>query len=631
MISKSAHNQQDNYSKNDHKADLLAMLSSGMKHGRKAEPADQLVALRKLVEAGEIQTLEPLLPLLLTLKGKPYTLADHFPFAPLFRTHMSQALVVKAGRQAGKSVSIAANGILVANCRPFFNTLYVAPLYEQIRRLSTTCVRPFIEQSPVRSLWSGTSTENSVLQRSFKNESRMYFSYAHLDADRIRGISAHRVVTDEVQDMDPDLLPIIMEVMSYAEYPIAWYTGTPKTLDNALEKKWSESSQAEWFMKCDHCNKMNIPALSYDLLEMIGPMRDDISRENPATVCARCKKPINPQFGRWVHRYPNRVKKFAGYHVPQIIMPIHYGYANKWATLLGKMNGAGNTTKAQFLNEVLGESYDLATKLVTETDLRNAALLPWRIDQLEECTRHEVLKSYMYRCLAVDWGGGGKDETSFTTLAVLGWRPDGKIDVLWGKRLLTPHDHIGEARECLHYFNLFRCTFLAHDYTGAGSLRETFINHAGLPISKIIPIAYVRTASRDIMSVHPATRQHPRDYHQLDKARSLQLTCNCLKLKIIRTFQFDYVDSDNVGLLYDFLALIENYVDGAHAGNIYSIIRNPMFKDDFAQAVNIGACALWHTTGAWPNLAQMANIQLSEEQLRVVKPSKDLTWKDERV
>jgi hypothetical protein len=39
--------------------------------------------------------------------------------------------------------------------------------------------------------------------------------------------------------------------------------------------------------------------------------------------------------------------------------------------------GAGNTTKSQFYNEVLGESFDEATKLVSMTDLKNAATLPW--------------------------------------------------------------------------------------------------------------------------------------------------------------------------------------------------------------------------------------------------------------
>jgi hypothetical protein len=615
---------------NQSTGELLEVLTRRQdKKGRPLSLTDMLTVFRKLCEAGQIHTLEPLLPLLLTLKGKPYTLDDHFPFSPLFRTRMAKNLLVKSGRQVSKSTSLAANGVIVANAIAHFSTLYVTPLYEQVRRLSGNYVRPFIDQSPVKSLWTGTNTENSVLQRSFKNQSRMYFSFALLDADRVRGLSCDRVNYDEVQDMDPDHIPIIREVMSHSKWGISWYTGTPKTEDNTIEKLWKRSSQAEWFIKCERCNHWNIPSKEFDVVEMIGPLRDDISEQNPAVVCAKCKRPVNPRRGRWRHRFPDRRWNFAGYHVPQIIMPIHYATKEKWAELLGKSQGAGNTTKSQFFNEVLGESLDESTKLVSETDLKNAATLPWQNKPEDYSDIARKASQYQFRALAVDWGGGGEDETSFTTLAVLGWKGNGSIDVLWGRRLLTPHDHIGEARACLKVFNAFKCNFLAHDYTGAGALRETFINHAGVPLTKIIPIAYVRTASRDIISSHPATRQHPRDYHMLDKARSLQLTCNCIKLKIIRFFEYDYVDDDNAGLLHDFLALIENKVDTAHAGDLYTIIRNPMYKDDFAQAVNIGACALWHATGSWPNLAQLASLQLSTAQLKAAAPPKDMTWKEE--
>lgn len=527
------------------------------------------------------------------------------------------------------STSLAANGVIVSNALPFFSTLYITPLYEQIRRLSNNYIKPFIEQSPVRSLWTGTTTENSVLQRSFKNQSHMYFSYALLDSSRCRGISADRISWDEIQDMDPEHVPIIKETMSHSKWGISWFTGTPKTEDNTIEGLWQRSSQAQWFIKCQACNHWNIPSREFDIINMIGPLRDDISETSPAVVCAKCQRPINPRTGRWVHRYPERRWNFVGYHVPQIIMPIHYSSKKKWAELLGKQRGVGNTTKAQFYNEVLGESYDESTKLVTMAELKAAAIVPWKNKPEDYSEPLKHMGEYVLRVLGVDWGGGGEEETSFTTLAILGWRPDGKIDVLWGRRLLTPHDHIGEAKECLKVFNAFKCSFMAHDYTGAGSLRETFINHAGVPMNKIVPMSYIRAAAGDLMSLHPATRQHPRDFHKLDKARSLQLTCNCIKLKTLRFFEYDYINADEPGLLHDFLALIENKVGTARAGDIYMIIRNQMFKDDFAHAVNLGACALWHATGHWPDIANLSNLQLSVNQLNAAAPPKDMTWREE--
>ena len=607
---------------------------------------DSLAEFRKRIEQGRIHTLEPLLPLLLSLKGKPYTLEDHFPFAPLFRTRMPYNLVVKSGRQVAKSTTVSANGIVVANSIPFFNTLYVTPLYDQVRRLSNNYVRTFIETSPVKALWTGTSTENSVLQRSFKNHSKLFFSFALLDAERVRGYSADRINFDEVQDMDPDHLPIIKEVMSASKWGIQWFTGTPKTNDNTLEKLWKRSSMAEWFILCEACNHWNIPSREHDLFGMIGPLHDNIGEFHfgklPAIVCAKCRKPVNPRTGRWVHRKPDRRWDFAGYHIPQIIMPMHYASRKKWAELLAKMRGAGNTTPAMFQNEVLGESCELGVKLVTETDLQRAATLPWANDEdnpakiVAQCN----LNTYTHRCLAVDWGGGGEEEVSFTTLAVLGFHGSGRIDVLWGKRSLMVHDPILEANECLKVFNTFKCHFLAHDYTGAGALRETFVVHAGLDLSRIVPVMLCRTAKRDIMTFHPGGPQSPRDYWLLDKARSLQLTSQCIKFGHVRTFKYDYVNADETGLLHDWLALMENKVATPHAGDIYTIIRaQTAGPDDFAQAMNIGCCALWRATESWPNLASLAGLQqiqdrmpgifrpVTEAQLEAASP--DVPWSDQ--
>lgn len=588
----------------------------------------RLAECAKAVERGELLTLEPLLPVLLTLKGKPYTLEDHYPFAPLFRTRMPANLVAIAGRQVSKSTSIAANGVTNAASLPFFNTLYVTPLFEQARRLSNNYVRPFIETSPVRALWVNTSSENSVLQRSFRSGSQLFFSFALLDAERIRGISADRVNYDEVQDLDPAHVPVIKEVMSHSKWGISWFTGTPKTEDNLIEKLWQDSSQAEWFIPCPACKHWNIPCLEHDILDMIGPLRDDISLENPATICKKCRRPISPRQGRWVHRKPQLRWDFAGYHIPQLIMPIHFGDRRKWAELLGKQRGVGNYSPAKFQNEVLGESAAQGIKLVTERELKEAGCLPWENDPNDPQAALEHIDNYTLRVLAVDWGGGGEEEISFTTLAVLGFRPDGGLDILWGKKLFDPSQHMAEAEECLRVYKLFDCDFIAHDFTGAGALRETFIIHAGLSPNKVIPVALYRTGAHDIMTFHPGTRLQPRDYWILDKTRSLQLTCQSIKLKHIRSFKYDRKSKDEPGLLGDFLALMENKVETARAGDIYTIIRNPQLCDDFAQAVNIGCCAVWRAMGAWPNLASLAGIQLSAAQIAAAAPPPEIAWAD---
>jgi|694.fasta_scaffold34090_8 hypothetical protein len=569
---------------------------------------ERSAVLQALAKNRAFPSLEPILPLVLNLNGKPYGLTNHYPFSPLFRCLMPKNQVWCTGRQVSKSTSLAAHGVVFANSVPFFKTLFVTPLYEQIRRFSNNYVRPFIDQSPVKALWSGTSTENSVLQRSFKNNSMMLFSFALMDSDRVRGVSADRVCIDEVQDMDPDHIPIIQETMSYSKWGTMYYTGTPKTLDNLIYGLYKRSSQAEWFIPCLSCGKWNIPSLEYDLDAMIGEYNIHISEKQPGTVCAKCRKAITPRHGRWVHRFPERRWRFAGYHVPQMILPLHFSDAEKWATLLLKREGYGNMTQAQFYNEVMGESVDTGQKLISETELKAACLLPWenKKEPLPECTAN--LEHYRHRILAIDWGGGGEEGISFTVLAVLGFRHDGTIDVLWAKRLLIGGDHLAEAVECMRWSSHFNCDFVAHDYTGAGTVRETVMVQAGFNLDRVLAVRLVRSAAQDLLVYKPPTPINHRAHYSLDKTRSLLYTCQAIKLKQIRFFQYDWSSQDSPGLVSDFLALVENKTDSRLGSDIYTITRNTLLTDDFAQAVNIGAAAAWHITDSWPNFAQLAGL-----------------------
>jgi hypothetical protein len=607
---------------------------AGVDKGIKYTDLERIVAFRKLVESGKMRSYVRLLPLALNLNGNPYNLLDHFPFESVFNTYLPPELLLKTARQVSKSTSMAARSLTISTAIPHFSTLFITPLYEQIRRFSTNYVRPFIEQSPMKTLWVGTGTENSVLQRSFQNYSKMYFSFALTSADRVRGVSAHANNFDEVQDMDPGLIPIIKETMSASKWRLSMYTGTPKTLDNTIEGLWLSSSQAEWCIPCMNCKHLNVPRMGMDLEKMIGPTRHDISHENPAVICAnsKCRLPIHPRIGRWVHRFKERRYNFPGYHIPQVIMPIHYSSYKRWSELLSKQQGYNNYTLPQFYNEVLGESYDVGAKLLTKTDLENASVLPWENEPLHAAPAIAAKNDYILRVLGVDWGGGGevkrgadKKKTenitmSFTCVAVLGLRGDGRLDVIYGRRLLTPHDHMEEAKQIMRIYQMFDCQLFAHDYNGAGSLRETIAIQAGVPINRVVPIVYTRSAWQNIMNFHRSVDTHSRNFWLVDKARSLQLLCQCIKMAYVRMFKHDYINEENRGLQHDFLSLMENKVEAARGPDVYMIQRNPHFPDDFAHAVNFAACSIWNETKLWPNIAEIAGLRLTIQQMESINP-----------
>lgn len=577
--------------------------------GLDLSPGDRIERFQQLIKAKAIHTLAPALPLLLNLKDGPYSLIDHFAFEELFRFRMPEESVFMTGRQVSKTTSQAADGVLKMNSIPNKTWLYITPLFEQIRRFSTMFVQPFIERSPVKRLWRDTTTVQSVLHRSFKNNSQMIFSFALLNADRIRGISADFLSIDEIQDMNREHIPIIMETLSHSAWDIRRWTGTPKTLDNTLTGLWLRSSQAEWFIPCTHCTTnghptWNIPSKEFHLDRMLGAWSDDISEMNPATICYKCSGKISPRLGMWRHRYPERRWKCAGYHIPQIIMPLHYSDPDKWSKILAKREGWGNTTEAVYYNEVMGEPIDSASKLVTMTELMAVA----NGGPCDPGNARRKRRQYRMTVLAVDWGGGGEKGVSFTTVALVGMKYDGKLEVLWGKRLLTPHDHIREAREIKYWWDYFRPMILAHDYTGAGALRETFLIQAGVRPNQMMPCQMVGSARKAICYHVAPTQDHPRHHYRVDKSRSLLLTCAMIKLQALRFFNWDFQSDENRGLIYDFLSLIEEKTQTMAAGELYRIDRVEDGTDDFAQAVNLGCVALWYRLKAWPNLAEIAEM-----------------------
>lgn len=615
---------------NSELSQLLQNLYAEKVSGRVKTPLDTLAIIRQITEIAGLYSTEPLLPLLLSFNGAPLTLQNHFPLSPLFIADEPVKTILMNGRQTGKSVSVAASLYLNSVLQPNLSSLYITPLQEQMKRFSINYMRSLIDNSPFKQYLTKGCT-HTITQRSFINESKILFSFASVNADRIRGINADVNCYDEIQDFSFDILPVIAETLSASSFPRTIYTGTPKTEDNTLSHLWRRSSQAEWWIPCTHCGFENIPSREYHLEGMIGPDKDDISEENPAVICYHCGKPIYPRLGRWVHRYPSRrmsTKYGTGYHVPQIIMPMHYANKLKWETLLAKQD---DWPTALFLNEVLGEPFDSGQTLVSMRDLQAAGCLGYRNNQSEPVEQVFHLlhaNKYEYTCLAIDWAGGGQEMLSFTTIALMGIDFNGNIDVLWGKRFSAGIDHAGEAEAILSWIQTFSPHFVVHDYTGAGVVRETILVQAGVPLNRIMALEYTGPSRQAVIRHIPPTPQHPRSHYTVDKSRALLYTIQMIKNGQIRFFEYDGGSTAknaagmSTSLMDDFLSLVEEKMTSSGAGDRYIIRRIPNKADDFAQTINFGCAALWHVSGRYPRfeLHRLQDAQNLERSISDVGP-----------
>lgn len=563
---------------------------------------DALVLMQAL-RRDNPHTLVPVLGLL-NLHGKPYNLNEHFFMEPIFRTNVPKQFIFKCGRQVTKSTCLAANGVIRAAGKPHLKILFVTPRFEQIRKFSNNYVRPFIKQSVLRKILVDTDTTQQTLQRTFANQSTMFFSFAFLDPDRVRGISTDITCFDEIQDLDIDFLPAISSCMDHSPLALSLYSGTPKTMDNTAQALWEDSSQAEWVTRCDACGYWSMAAFHADLLKMIEPA---------GVSCARCKKLINPATGHWFHTNIKDRPGFQGYHVPQVIVPLHYANPEKWKTLIEKRDGRHGYDKAKFMNEILGESADSGVKLVTLTDIRAASVLGVN----HFATMIDRFRALPIRLMGVDWGGGGEKETSFTTIALLGYNPtQARYEVHYCERFPIGMTHDDEARRIMYIFREAGCMFFAHDYGGSGSVRETLMVQSGLPLDIIVPFMYTHSASRNIVVYNAPGHGEFRGYYSLDKTRSLVLQAMCIKSKLIVLPEYESSKS----VTRDFLALVEDKREMPRGPDVMLIKRIPKQSDDFAHALNYATCALWHRYELWPDLSAVQGLKLSEEQLNFANP-----------
>lgn len=565
-------------------------------------------ALQILDRIGNMLKNNPgsLLPLayLLNLRGKPYNLSDHFPFEAFFTRIMPRKSVWKCGRQVAKTTGMAASGVLRHACMPYFNSLYVTPLCTQIQRVSSEYFMPFINQSILKGCIIDDQCTQNVFRKTFANYSSMTFSFAFLDAERMRGISGDSLGIDETQDFDYDFIPVIMECLSASKYGIVTYTGTPKTLDNTIEALWQDSSQAEWVTKCSHCNRWNMAALHAQLSKMIG---------KKGVVCGYCSQSINPRYGHWYHTQPSKASSFVGRHVPQIVMPMHYENPEKWSELLLKMEGRGNYTRNKFVNEVLGESCDSSTSLVSITDIQKASTNG--VNNLQAAC--ERLRNCSIRVMSVDWGGGGEEGVSMTAIALLGRNGrTGVIECHYAEKLPLSTTRPDEIRALIEYFRMSGAQFFAHDYGGSGDVREAMLIQAGLPVDRIVGLLYTHSPTRHIIHHRPPQLGEIRGYHALDKTRSLVLQASCLKGGLISLPEYE----SSKQCTHDMLNLIEERREMPSAGDICLIRRRPKTSDDFAHALNFGSILIWHKEQNWPDISAANNFKLTEEQFRFASP-----------
>ena len=338
-------------------------------------------------------------------KDTPYAFDDR-PFMATVFDDNGRHVLCKTARQVSKSTTIA--GRLLCNTELYapYTALYLSPSYGQTAKFSHQRLGPTIKQSPHLQVRMDEDCLDNVLEKEFIDGSLLYLSYAKDNADRARGLSVDEIDFDEVQDMVLDAVePVVRESLFTSKWKKRFYSGTPKSLSNGIEKLWRESDQREWMVRC----RKHAPIYHQKLTTK------NVGKHG--VICDRCGGPLNTLDGVWARtstRTPEgRDPYIHGYHIPQIVFPTtksrlpnrNSGFLD-WDEFLLEIQDP-KAEEATILNEKFGESADSASKPITEDQLR--AICGDRVmpDEYQEY----MTKSYTFA--GVDWGAGLGSATAF--------------------------------------------------------------------------------------------------------------------------------------------------------------------------------------------------------------------------
>jgi hypothetical protein len=580
--------------------------------GRGNELAQQIHDVMTLHQQGPISNIGSLMPLLFFYNGKPLSLQGHFTMEPLFDLDAPRNMTLMCSRQVGKSMNLTARALMNAAWTPHWNTLFVAPFFETIRRISTDYFATLIEQSPSRGIFTGPKCTKQVLERTLPNQSRIRFTYAHRNADRARGIHARELVCDEYQLMMPDVMPVLTATMDASEYgDYIMRAGTPLTNSNHLTIEFKEnSSRSHWMIPCEGCGHKNIAAEEYDLLGMIGPLRQDISIDRPGVVCSKCRNPIFPWLGRFVHLNPSKRGEHLGLHVPSPILPMHCCNYQKWEDLHFILSNPNVPTYTKY-NESLGVPFDDGVLLLTQKELSDVCVLNKnRIDDaLQLANRYDGRIA-----IGIDWGGRGISGESLTKFCVAGLNSDGKIHAILGIQLPKTADSRAEATVLTHLWKVFKPQFIAHDNLGIGARAEEMMINAGVPATLFRPMEYAGETQGDILAFKPATQDRPKAVTRVDKTRGLLHLIEAIKCKQVLMFQRGTdLHADHCLLDLTHLRAEERVWVASVKSETILIQKEPGKSDDFAHALHHAANQLWSAYNAWPRLAKQLLIKTPQE------------------
>lgn len=282
--------------------------------------------------------------------------------------------------------------------------MYLMPSKDKIADFGKSRFNPLIKENPEVIGCHVKDTDSATIKKI--GTGFLYFRSGRLNQDvggrgdmkssaALKGDPVDHAVLDEYDEMDMQVVEFIDGRMAKSDVRTKVYIANPTLPDYASDRKFQESDQEYWFIKCDGCRRYTCFDLEEYWDEKDYTSTAKILKRQPdgsvIRICHHCSKPLDSRMGEWVPQKPG-IKDIIGFTIGHPSYP--------WIDLKNLLNSweHPDTDKANFIRLRLGRAYIEAENRLSIQDVYNC------------CGNYGISSSETSTCyMGVDQGGGQGD------------------------------------------------------------------------------------------------------------------------------------------------------------------------------------------------------------------------------
>ena len=184
------------------------------------------------------------------LHERPYLTEVYRHFTAAQNNDTTKIIVLKCSRKVEKTETICNLLLYCLLNIPYFNAVYTAPRQPQVSRFVEERFNGAMMSSVNNGCLLKQRVKSSVSHQTFDVGAKSlnhFYAYSNWgDAHGLLGIAADMCCIDEYQDSDPDVLPMLVEMLTQSQYKLVLVSGTAREQGSEFWRLWETSTKAEW-------------------------------------------------------------------------------------------------------------------------------------------------------------------------------------------------------------------------------------------------------------------------------------------------------------------------------------------------------------------------------------------------